>query len=79
MFNPNFFKEKSPQQRFLLILGVTMIIIFLALAIVVMFFGDMINLDPVRFPQKYRIAFGVLLLVYAIIRFSRLLKPKEND
>jgi uncharacterized membrane protein (DUF485 family) len=79
MFNQNFFKEKSPQQRFLLILGVTMIIIFLGLAILVMFFGELINLDPEKFPQKYRIAFGVLLLIYALIRFSRIYKSKEND
>jgi hypothetical protein len=61
MFNLNFFKQKSPQQRFLFILGVTMILIFLTLAIIVMFFGDALNLDPAKFPLKYRIAFGVLL------------------
>jgi amino acid permease len=77
MFNMNSLKRKSPQQRFLFILGVVMIVIFVALAVVVVFFGDRINLDPVKFPQKYRIAFGVILIIYAIIRFSRLTKDKE--
>jgi hypothetical protein len=29
--------------------------------------------------QQYRIAFGVLLIVYAYIRFNRLLKNNRND
>ncbi|MEE1946751.1 hypothetical protein VRU48_16625 [Pedobacter sp. KR3-3] len=78
MFNLNYFKQKSPQQRFLFILGLTMMLIYLGIGIVVIFFGDMINLDPERFPQKYRIAFGVVLIVYAGIRFSRIMSKKES-
>ncbi len=78
MFNLNYFKQKSPQQRFLFILGLTMMLIYLGVGIVVIFFGDLINLDPERFPQKYRIAFGVVLIVYAAIRFSRIISKKES-
>lgn len=78
MFNWSNFKQKSPQQRFLFILGLAMISIFLGLAIVVVFFGDLINLDPVKFPQNYRIAFGVVLVVYAAIRFGRIISKKET-
>ncbi len=79
MFNSDTFKQKSPQQRFLFILGVTMIIIFFALAAVVMFWGEILNLDPVRFPQKYRIAFGIVLIIYATIRFFRIIRDNRNE
>jgi uncharacterized membrane protein (DUF485 family) len=80
MFNLEFFRQKSPQQRFLFILGVTMMVLYVAIAVVVIFFGELIHLDPEKFPQKYRIAFGVVLMIYAMIRFSRLfITHKEND
>ncbi|MDQ7947473.1 MAG: hypothetical protein REI78_07230 [Pedobacter sp.] len=77
MFNLNFFKQKSPQQRFLFILGVVMMIVYLGIGILVIFFSDRLHIDPDKFPASYRIAFGVLLIIYAIIRFSRLLNKKE--
>lgn len=77
MFNLDKFKQKSPQQRFLFILGLTMILIFCALAILIVFFGNAINLDPQRFPQSFRTAFGIVLIVYAIIRFLRITKHED--
>lgn len=79
MFNWNFFKQKSPQQRFLLILGSFMIMIFLSLGIILIFFSDMLSIDPERFPKQYRIAFAILLVVYAGIRFGRLINKKNDD
>jgi len=79
MFNSNTFKQKSPQQRFLFILGVAMIFIFCALALVVMFWGELLNLDPQRFPQKYRIAFGIVLIIYATIRFFRIIRDNSTE
>ena len=77
MFNLNFFKQKSPQQRFLFILGVVMMIVYLSIGIIVIFFSELLHIDPTKFPASYRIAFGVLLIIYAVIRFSRLLNKKE--
>ncbi|MDQ8006343.1 MAG: hypothetical protein REI64_16190 [Pedobacter sp.] len=77
MFNSDSSKQKSPQQRFLLILGVAMIILFCTLAVVVAFFGDLINLDPLKFPQEYRVAFAVVLMIYAAIRFFRILRDNR--
>ncbi|RZL46156.1 MAG: hypothetical protein EOP00_15855 [Pedobacter sp.] len=79
MFSLKHFKQKSPQQRFLFILGAFMILIFLSLGIILVFFSDMLNLDPERFPTPYRIAFAVLLLVYAGIRFGRLTNQKDQE
>lgn len=78
MFNSNNSEQKSPQQRFLFILGVAMIIIFFALAVAVAFFGDQMNLDSEKFPQKYRIAFSVVLIVYAAIRFFRITRDNRS-
>ncbi|TKC12982.1 hypothetical protein FA048_05020 [Pedobacter polaris] len=77
MFSLKYFKQKSPQQRFLFILGVFMILIFLTLGIMLVFFSDLLSLDPEKFPTKYRIAFAVLLLIYAGIRFGRLINQKD--
>ena len=77
MFNSNSSEQKSPQQRFLFILGVAMIILFCTLAVVVAFFGDLINLDPLKFPQEYRTAFAIVLVIYAAIRFFRILRDNK--
>ncbi|RYG07451.1 MAG: hypothetical protein EOO07_27380 [Chitinophagaceae bacterium] len=77
MLNLNFFKQKSPQQRFLFILGICMVTIFITLAIVLIFFSDVLGLDPEKLPKEYRIAFAILLVVYAGIRFGRIMK--QND
>ncbi len=77
MSNLNFFKQKSPQQRFLFILGICMVTIFVTLAIVLIFFSDALGLDPEKLPKEYRIAFAVLLVIYAGIRFGRILKQKD--
>jgi uncharacterized membrane protein (DUF485 family) len=78
MLNLNFFKQKSPQQRFLFILGICMVTIFVSLAIVLIFFSDILGLDPVKLPKEYRIAFAVLLIIYAGIRFGRIIKQNEG-
>jgi uncharacterized membrane protein (DUF485 family) len=78
MFNFNFFEQKSPQQRFLFILGVVMIMLYTAIGILVVFFPQKIRIDPEVFPSKYRIPFGILLFVYAIIRFSRLFSKEQK-
>jgi uncharacterized membrane protein (DUF485 family) len=77
MFNYDTFKQKSPQQRFLFILGLAMIVVFITLAVLIVFFGNAINLDPNRFPPQYRIAFGVVLVLYALIRFFRIIKDNN--
>ncbi|RZK49810.1 MAG: hypothetical protein EOO87_19695 [Pedobacter sp.] len=78
MFNFNF-KQKSPQQRFLFILGAFMILIFLSLGIALVFYSDSLNIDEEKFPRTYRIAFAILLVVYAGIRFSRLINKKDDE
>ncbi|WP_316790660.1 hypothetical protein [Pedobacter frigoris] len=74
MFDLKTFKQKSPQQRFLLILGLVMFAFYLVLGVTLIAWKDM----PVTLERNYRIALGVLLIVYAAIRFARVTKQKAD-
>lgn len=66
--------QKSPQQRFLLILGMVMFAFYLALGIIIIFWDDI----PLSLSQNYRILFGVVLIVYAFFRFIRLVQTRKD-
>jgi hypothetical protein len=74
MIDFNFFKQKSPQQRFLFILGLVMLLFYLVLGGLLIFWKDI----PFDITPTYRILFGLLLIAYAILRFYRLINKKEN-
>lgn len=69
-------RQKSPSQRFLFILGVVMLALYLFLGLTVIFWD--------KFPWFYgvsnlwKIAFGLLLIVYSFFRFIRLMN-QQND
>ncbi len=79
MLDLNFLKQKSPQQRFLFILGLTMMVVYLGISVVIIFFGHLLRLDPEKFPRQYQLAFAFVLIVYAIIRFFRIIKDNNQD
>jgi hypothetical protein len=56
-----------------------MILIFLSLSVVLVFFSEALSLDPEKLPTPYRIAFAILLIVYAGIRFWRLTNQKDTE
>ncbi|NQX55356.1 hypothetical protein HQN86_17160 [Pedobacter panaciterrae] len=74
MFNLKTFMQKSPQQRFLFILGLVMFAFYLVLGLTLIVWKDM----PVTIERTYRILLGVLLIVYAAIRFTRIINQKDN-
>ena len=71
-----FFEQKSPQQRFLFILGLTMFLLYFFIGLVLIF-TDIIPLDEDRFPKKYQIAFGLVIIIYSGIRFVRIIKDNN--
>ncbi len=79
MLNLKFFEQKSLTERFLFILGIFMVLVFVTLAIIVIFFSDSLGLDPEKLRKEYRIAFAILLVVYAGIRFGRIVKKNDQD
>ena len=64
--------QKSPKVRFLLVLGIVIFLVYLALGLTVIFWKNF----PINLTMPYRIAFGVLLVVYAFFRFVRLIQNK---
>jgi membrane protein implicated in regulation of membrane protease activity len=75
MFNFETFKQKSPQQRFLFILGLVMFLFYMVL-------GALLIVGTVALAQiqpKYRIMLGVVLVVYAVIRFLRVIKQRPEE
>ncbi|PYF75568.1 hypothetical protein B0O44_102117 [Pedobacter nutrimenti] len=77
MIDFNFFKQKSPQQRFLFILGLVMFLFYIILGASLIFWKEFpINEEVIS--RKYRILLGLLLMVYAVIRFYRLINQKDN-
>ncbi|OYD41928.1 hypothetical protein CHU00_15065 [Sphingobacterium cellulitidis] len=71
MSNPstrNNFRQKSPTQRFLSILGLFMFFFYFVVGLLIIFWkGFPIEIDP-----TYKNIFGVLLIVYSFMRFARL-------
>ena len=74
MFDFNSFKQKSPQQRFLFILGFVMFLFYMVLGLTLIVWIDM----PLPIERIYRILLGCLLIVYAVIRFMRVFKQEDN-
>lgn len=70
----NNFKQKSPQQRFLFVLGLVFLGLYVFLALTLFVWKSM----PVEIPYNRRVILGVLLLVYAVFRFTRLLNSESN-
>ncbi len=62
------FQKKSLKERFLLVIGLTVFLAYLVLGLIFIFWKTM----PINMAPTYRIAFGVLLIVYSFIRFFRI-------
>ncbi len=75
MFNFESFKQKSPQQRFLFILGLVMFLFYLVLGGMLILGNELLN----QIQPMYRIMLGGLMIVYAVIRFIRLNNQKPEE
>ncbi|MBL7886658.1 MAG: hypothetical protein JNJ52_07920 [Flavobacterium sp.] len=61
------FMKKSLKERFLLFIGVLFFLIYLTFGLTIIFWEKL----PLRLPFGYRIALGIVMILYAIIRFLR--------
>jgi len=68
------FRKKSLKERFLLVIGILFFLIYLILGLIIIFWKKI----PIVMPYNYRIAFGVLLIVYSFFRFMRFFKSNEE-
>ena len=68
-------EQKSPKRRFLLILGVVVFTCFCVLGLMILFWDNF----PIHFQQPQRTLFGSVILIYAVLRFSRYLRKDPNE
>jgi len=68
-------REKSLTRRFLLILGIITFIAFLVLGLMIIFWDKF----PLEMPKYQKVLFGSLIIVYDVIRVSRLFKKQPNE
>lgn len=67
-------EQKSPAKRFLFILGLVMFGLYFLLGLYIIFSDNL----PLAMDRPYRIAFGLLLIIYAFFRFVRVLKARKE-
>jgi uncharacterized membrane protein (DUF485 family) len=70
-------RQKSPAKRFLLILGLVMFVIYFLIGVFIIFWEQFPLLYGVE--PMYKIAFGILLIVYSFFRFIRLIKNQQPN
>ena len=70
-------KQKSLKRRFLLILGVATLIACVTFGLMIMFYDPLI--ERLDMSKTERLALGALLLLYSVLRFSRLFKRDPQD
>ena len=68
------FRQKSPKQRFLFVIGLVFLCLYLFMAAALIVWKSM----PVELPYRNRVVLAVILIVYAAIRFVRLLQQDDN-
>ena len=69
------FKKKSLKERFLLVIGMLFFFLYLVLGLIFIFWKSM----PITMQPNYRIGFGILLIVYAYIRFTRFYSAQKEE
>ena len=60
-------EKKSLKERFLLVIGIFFFLIYLSFGLAILFWDKL----PLKMPQNYRIALGLIIIVYAFLRFIR--------
>jgi hypothetical protein len=73
LFNNNW--QKSPSRRFLLILGIILFVCIFGWGLMIIFDDNMFS----NLPKSQKVLFGVLIIVYAIVRFQRIIFKKRDE
>jgi uncharacterized membrane protein (DUF485 family) len=68
-------QQKSPQKRFLFILGSVMFVFYFVLGLTILFWEDI----PLDLSRTYRIVFGSFLIIYSFLRMVRLIQTRREE
>ncbi|MDT3402865.1 hypothetical protein [Mucilaginibacter terrae] len=75
MLNSNSDKQKSPQRRFLFILGAALFVVVIIFGLMIMFWDKL----PLDLSKTQRYTFGGLFIIYGILRFIRVIRPNTAN
>ncbi|MSP85579.1 MAG: hypothetical protein EXR18_07145 [Flavobacteriaceae bacterium] len=67
-------EKKSLKERFFLVIGMVFFLVYLATGLAIIFWEKF----PIDMKPGYRIAFGVVLIVYSFIRFYRIVNDNKE-
>jgi cytochrome c biogenesis protein CcdA len=70
----NNIQKKSLKERFLLVIGILFLLSYLVLGLLIIFMKNL----PIQLQYNYRVAFGVLLIVYSFFRFMRIINDSKD-
>jgi uncharacterized membrane protein (DUF485 family) len=68
------FQKKSLKERFLFVIGMLVFLAYFILGLIFVFWKSM----PIAMQSEYRIAFGILLIVYSFVRFFRIFNANNE-
>jgi uncharacterized membrane protein (DUF485 family) len=66
-------EKKSLKERFFLVIGGAFFLAYFVFGLLFIFWDKI----PINMKPNYRIAFGVVLVVYAFVRFYRIIKDNK--
>ena len=69
------FQKKSLKERFLFVIGMMFFLIYLTFGLIIIFWDEI----PLTMPYTFRLAFGVILIVYSFLRFIRFFNKEEIE
>ena len=67
-------QKKSLKERFLRIIGMLFFLLYLTFGLAIIFWKGL----PLNMPNNYRMAFGILVIVYSFFRFIRFFQKSES-
>ena len=75
----NNFQKKSLKERFLLVIGILFFLVYLVLGLLIIFWDVIFSKAfPIAMQPVYRMAFGVILIVYSFFRFFRFFNSNDD-
>ena len=71
----NSFMKKSLKERFLLFIGILFFLIYLTFGLLIIFWDKL----PLEMPFAYRLALGLIMMLYAFFRFIRIFQTTRSE
>lgn len=66
-------EKKSLKERFFLVIGIIFFLVYLSIGLAIIFWKKI----PLDMKPSYKIAFGIVLILYSFVRFFRIIKDNK--